>query len=75
LVFSDAEPAASITIRSFAVKERTGEITHGLFTSDHSAYEALKGHIDTVFAGEALPEHRIVFDGTQRKRYTLEVAS
>lgn len=73
-VFSGDGPPVDITVRSFVVEERTGAITRGLFTSDSSVYEALKGRIDAVFAGEDLPGHRIVFDGTQRKRYTLEVA-
>jgi U3 small nucleolar ribonucleoprotein protein IMP4 len=73
-VFSGDKPPVDITVRSFVVEERAGAISRGLFTSDSSVYEALKGRIDAVFAGEDLPGHRIVFDGTQRKRYTLEVA-
>ncbi|WP_292520424.1 hypothetical protein [Methanoculleus sp.] len=72
-VFSNAELAAEITVRSFAVGERPGVIARGLFVSDRSVYDALRDHVNAVFAGETLPKHRIVFDGTQRKRYTLEV--
>ncbi len=71
--FSGGEPVAEIRVKSFAVEERPGTIARGLFVSDRPVYEALKDHIDVVFAGEALSGHRIVFDGTQRKRYTLKV--
>ncbi|NLZ30629.1 MAG: hypothetical protein GX885_07800 [Methanomicrobiales archaeon] len=75
LVFSDAEPepAAGITLRSCAVKERTGGLIRGLLISDRPAYEALRGHVDAVFAVETIPEHRIVFDGAQRRHYALEI--
>ncbi|MDN7013545.1 hypothetical protein FGW20_10975 [Methanoculleus sp. FWC-SCC3] len=73
-VFAGDEPATEIRVRSFSVEERTGPIARGLFVSDHSVYETLKDHADVVFAGESLTGHRIVFDGTQRKRYTLKVA-
>ncbi|MCM2466157.1 hypothetical protein [Methanoculleus oceani] len=72
-VFSSGEPVTEIPVRSFSVQERAGAIARGLFVSDRAVYEALKDHIDVAFAGETLPEHRIVFDGTQRKRYTLKV--
>jgi len=72
--FSSGEPLVEIVVKSFNVEERPGVIARGVFVSDRSIYEALKDQIDVVFAGEALPEHRIVFDGTQRKRYTLKVA-
>jgi len=72
--FSSGEPLVEIAVKSFNVEERPGVIARGVFVSDRSIYEALKDQIDVVFAGEALPEHRIVFDGTQRKRYTLKVA-
>lgn len=71
--FMNEEPVANVAVRSFSVEERVGEITRGLFVSDRPVYEALKDRIDVAFAGETLPEHRIVFDGTQRKRYTLKV--
>ncbi len=71
--FSSGEPVAEIPVKSFTVEERPGAIARGLFVSDRSIYEALKDQIDVVFAGESLREHRIVFDGTQRKRYTLKV--
>lgn len=71
--FSSGEPVTEIRIKSFAVEERTGTIARGLFVSDRAVYEALKDLIDVAFAGETLPEHRIVFDGTQRKRYVLKV--
>ncbi len=74
-VFSNEEPVTEIAVKSFSVGERSGEIARGLFVSDRPVYEALKDLIDVAFAGETLPEHRIVFDGTQRKRYTLKVAS
>ncbi|WP_292366381.1 MULTISPECIES: hypothetical protein [unclassified Methanoculleus] len=72
-VFSDGEPVTEIRVRSFSVEERPGAIVRGLFVSDRSVYEALEGHVDVAFAGETLSGHRIVFDGTQRKRYTLKV--
>ncbi|HOI57501.1 MULTISPECIES: hypothetical protein [unclassified Methanoculleus] len=71
--FSDGEPAAEITVKSFTVTERPGVIARGLFVSDRSVYEALKDYLNVLFAGETIPDHRIVFDGTQRKRYTLKV--
>ncbi|KUK61868.1 MAG: hypothetical protein XE10_0925 [Methanoculleus marisnigri] len=71
--FSSGEPLVEIAVKSFNVEERPGVIARGVFVSDRSIYEALKDQIDVVFAGETLPEHRIVFDGTQRKRYTLKV--
>jgi len=71
--FSGVEPVAEISVKSFAVEKRAGEITRGLFVSDRPVYEALKDQLNVVFAGETLSEHRIVFDGTQRKRYTLKV--
>ncbi|PKL63285.1 MAG: hypothetical protein CVV31_01580 [Methanomicrobiales archaeon HGW-Methanomicrobiales-2] len=71
--FSSGEPLVEIAVKSFNVEERPGVIARGVFVSDRPLYEALKDRIDVVFAGEALPEHRIVFDGTQRKRYTLKV--
>lgn len=71
--FANEEPVANIAVRSFSVEERAGEIARGLFVSDRPVYEALKGLIGVAFAGETLSEHRIVFDGTQRKRYTLKV--
>jgi U3 small nucleolar ribonucleoprotein protein IMP4 len=71
--FSSGEPLVEIAVKSFNVEERPGVIARGVFVSDRFIYEALKDQIDVVFAGEALPEHRIVFDGTQRKRYTLKV--
>lgn len=74
-VFSNGEPVAEITVKSFTVAERPGVISRGLFVSDRSVYEALKDRLDVLFAGEALPERRIVFDGTQRKRYTLKVVA
>ncbi|BBL68691.1 hypothetical protein [Methanoculleus chikugoensis] len=73
-VYDGGEPAAEIRVRSFTVEERAGTIARGLFVSDRFVYEALKDHADVVFAGESLTGHRIVFDGTQRRRYTLEVA-
>ncbi len=73
-VYDGGEPAAEIRVGSFAVEERVGAIARGLFVSDRFVYEALKDHADVVFAGESLTGHRIVFDGTQRKRYTLKVA-
>jgi len=73
-VFDGGEPVTEIPVRSFAVEERTGSIARGLFVSDRSIYEALKDRFDVAFAGESLSGHRIVFDGTQRKRYTLKVA-
>ncbi len=72
-VFSSGEPVTEIPVKSFSVQERAGAIARGLFVSDRAVYEALKDLIDVAFAGETLPEHRIVFDGTQRKRYTLKV--
>lgn len=74
LVYSGAENVAAVTLRSFVVERRTGEMTRGLITSDRSAHEALRGHVDIVFSDEP-PEHRIVFDGTQRRHYILEVVS
>ncbi|WP_292729150.1 hypothetical protein [Methanoculleus sp.] len=71
--FASGEPLVEIAVKSFNVEERPGVIARGVFVSDRFIYEALKDQIDVVFAGEALPEHRIVFDGTQRKRYTLKV--
>lgn len=71
--FVNEESVANVAVRSFSVEERAGEITRGLFVSDRPVYEALKDRIDVAFAGETLPEHRIVFDGTQRRRYTLKV--
>ena len=71
--FVNGEAVTEIALRSFTVEERTGGIARGLFISDRPVYEALKDQIDAVFAGETLPGHRIVFDGTQRRRYTLEV--
>lgn len=75
LVYDGGEPVVEIRVRSFAVEERPGAIARGLFVSDRPVYEALKDHVDVVFAGESLTGHRIVFDGTQRRRYTLKVAS
>lgn len=72
-VFSNEESVAEILFKSFTVAERPGVLARGLFVSDRSVYEALKDHLNVLFAGEALPERRIVFDGTQRKRYTLKV--
>ncbi len=72
--FVNGEMVTEIAVRSFAVEERVGELARGLFISDRPIYEALKGQLDVAFAGEALPRHRIVFDGTQRRRYTLVVA-
>jgi len=72
-VFVDGETITEITVRSFAVEERPGEIVRGLFVSDRPVYEALKDRFNVAFAGETLPRRRIVFDGTQRKRYTLEI--
>ncbi|MCK9306009.1 MAG: hypothetical protein M0P17_00585 [Methanoculleus sp.] len=71
--FASGEPLVEIVVKSFNVEERPGVIARGVFVSDRFIYEALKDQIDVVFAGETLPEHRIVFDGTQRKRYTLKV--
>jgi len=73
-VFSSGEPVAEILVKSFSVAERPGVLARGLFVSDRSVYEALKDYLNVLFAGEALPERRVVFDGTQRKRYTLKVA-
>ncbi|MCK9298012.1 MAG: hypothetical protein M0P21_03490 [Methanoculleus sp.] len=73
-VFDCGEPVTEIRVRSFAIEERTGSIARGLFVSDRSLYEALMDSIDVAFAGESLSGHRIVFDGTQRKRYILKVA-
>lgn len=73
--YANGQAMTEIAVRSFAVEERVGEIARGLFISDRSVYEALKDQIDAVFAGEALPRHRIVFDGTQKRRYILKVAS
>jgi U3 small nucleolar ribonucleoprotein protein IMP4 len=74
-VFSHEKPVASVSFRSFFVVQREGEITRGLFISDRSVYEALKGSVGAAYFGESLPGHRIVFDGTQRRRYTLELVS
>ncbi len=74
-LFSDGEPVTRITVRSFVVDERRGRTAaRGLYVADDPVYRALKDHINVVFAGETLPEHQMVFDGTQRKRYSLEVA-
>lgn len=73
-VFLNEEPVVEFAVRSFTVEDRAGEIARGLFISDRPLYEALKGQFNVAFAGEALPAHRIVFDGRQRKRYILEVA-
>ena len=59
-VFSDGEPAAEITVKSFTVTERLEVIARGLFVSDRSVYEALREHLDVLFAGETIPDHRIV---------------
>ncbi|MDV2482863.1 hypothetical protein F8E02_12865 [Methanoculleus sp. Wushi-C6] len=72
-VFVNEEPMVEFAVRSFSVEERAGEITRGLFVSGRPLYEALKDLLDVAYAGEALPAHRIVFDGRQRKRYVLEV--
>ncbi|HQD26626.1 MULTISPECIES: hypothetical protein [Methanoculleus] len=74
-IFSNEELVGEIAIRSFTVTERPGAIARGLFVSNRSVFETLKDHVNVVFAAEVLPGNRIVFDGTQRKRYTLEVAS
>jgi U3 small nucleolar ribonucleoprotein protein IMP4 len=72
-IFSNEEPVTEFAVRSFAVEARSGAIARGLFVSDRPLYEALSDQFNVAFAGEALPAHRIVFDGTQRKRYTLEI--
>ena len=72
-MYDGGEPAAEIRVRSFTVEERAGAIARGLFVSDRFVYEALKDHVDVAFAGESLTGNRIVFDGTQRRRYTLKV--
>ena len=76
LVFSGAEPepVASITLRSFAVEERTGDLARGLRISDRPSYEAFRDHVGATFADESIPGRQIVFDGAQRRHYTLEVA-
>ncbi|MDK2915883.1 MAG: small nucleolar ribonucleoprotein [Euryarchaeota archaeon] len=73
-VYSGGEQTAEIRVASFTVEERAGPIASGLFVSDRPVYEAFKDHADVVFAGDSLAEHRIVFDGAQRRRYTLKVA-
>ena len=72
-IFSGDEPSVDITIRSFSVEERAGAIARGVFVSEGSVYEALKNHIEPLFIDKDLPRHRIVFDGGQRRRYTLKV--
>ncbi len=70
----DGSPAV-INVRSLAIEERTGKITPGLILSDRLLYEAIKDRIDAVSVDEGLLGRRIIFDGTQRKRYTLEVTA
>ncbi|MDD2473329.1 MULTISPECIES: hypothetical protein [unclassified Methanoculleus] len=72
-VFSNEESVAEIPVKSFTVEERGGVLARGLFVSDRSVCEALGGQIAVTFAGDTLPEHRIAFDGTQRKHYILKV--
>lgn len=73
-VYGSGELAVEIRVGSFSVDERAGEIVRGLSVSDRPVYEALKDHADVTFAGESLTGHRIIFDGTQRRRYTLKVS-
>ncbi|MDI6866230.1 hypothetical protein [Methanoculleus sp.] len=73
-VFSDGEVVADVRVLSFVVEEREGAISRGLTISDHAVAAALEGLVDMVFWADTLPEHRIVFDGRQRRRYTLTVA-
>ncbi|HPD52012.1 MAG: hypothetical protein WBJ51_04700 [Methanoculleus sp.] len=73
-VFSGGEAVAGIRVLSFAVEEREGAISRGLAVSDRALASALKGLADMVFFVDGLPEDRIVFDGRQRRRYTLRVA-
>jgi U3 small nucleolar ribonucleoprotein protein IMP4 len=72
-VFCNEESVASVTIRSFTVDHREGEIVRGLRTAERSIVDVLKGEIDAVSLDEDLPRYQIVFDGTQRKRYVLDV--
>lgn len=74
-VFSGGEAVAGIRVLSFAVEEREGAISRGLAVSDRALAGALEGLAGMVFFVDALPEDRmIVFDGRQRRRYTLRVA-
>ncbi len=72
-VFCDESPVASVPIRGFSVRRREGAITRGLIISDRAIYESLKRYVDASCTSETLKGHRIVFDGTQRKRYVLEL--
>jgi len=73
-VFSGGEAVAGIRVLSFAVEEREGAISRGLAVSGRALASALKGLAVMVFFVDGLPEDRIVFDGRQRRRYTLRVA-
>ncbi|HRD26150.1 MAG TPA: hypothetical protein PLA39_07750 [Methanoculleus sp.] len=73
-VFSGGEAVAGIRVLSFAVEEREGAISRGLAVSGRALASALKGLAGMVFFVDGLPEDRIVFDGRQRRRYTLRVA-
>ncbi|NLM29955.1 MAG: hypothetical protein GX216_05940 [Methanomicrobiales archaeon] len=73
-IFSGDRDPVDITIRSFRVEERAGAIARGVFVSEGSACEALRDYIEPIFIDKDLPgRHQIVFDGRQRRRYTLEV--
>jgi len=73
-VFSGGEAVAGIRVLSFAVEEREGAISRGLAVSGRALASAFKGLAGMVFFVDGLPEDRIVFDGRQRRRYTLRVA-
>jgi len=73
-VFSGGEAVAGIRVLSFAVEEREGAISRGLAVSGRALASALKGLAVMVVFVDGLPEDRIVFDGRQRRRYTLRVA-
>ncbi|KUG20518.1 MAG: hypothetical protein KO206_06760 [Methanomicrobiaceae archaeon] len=72
-VYRGGDPVVSIPIQSYTVVQRQDEIRRGLAVSDMPLYEELKDYID-VFCMQK-QDREILFDGTQKRRYTLELAA
>lgn len=62
---------ADYHIPTFSITPRSGSIVKGLQVSNRSVFDELKPYLAVQYTGKE--NCTITFDGTQKKRYTLEV--
>lgn len=72
-LFDNDSLVADYSIGIQEIAERTGDRLEGLLVSNQSVYEELKPYIPVKLTGE--PEGALMFDGTRKKRYTLNLTA